>query len=610
MEESIIIGLVRNIAILLTFSMLYDYFWSRNEKLNTLFSKLTAGVFLGAIGIVLILTPWHFVPGIFFDTRSVMLSVAGLFFGPVPTITAIIITGLYRIFMGGAGTIMGIAVAISSGSVGLLWWHFRPEWRKKNPLIELAAMGFLVHVAMLSCTIFLPDEVRWQTLKNIALPVIFIYPIATVLLGMLMLNQVKNRENRKALIISEERWHFALEGAGDGVWDWNPETNEVFFSKQWKLMLGYEDHEIENKLEEWKKRVFPDDLEKAYKILDQHISGEIPVYISEHRMLCKNGTYKWILDRGKIMSRDAEGKPLRFIGTHTDISERKEAQENIRKMNEMLEQKVLERTSELEKRSRELLDNEVALLSLVEDMNLKSDELKRSARQLEATNKELEAFSYSVSHDLRAPLRAIGGFVSILTEDYENILDDEGRRICRIIQSNAAKMGQLIDDLLSFSRLIRSELHHSKIDMESMVKNVISEFGTTQDLSTKTISVQNIPEAFGDSNLLKQVWINLVSNALKYSSKEENVQINIGAIRKESETFYFIKDNGVGFNMAYSNKLFNVFQRLHGLHEFEGTGVGLAIVQRIINRHGGRVWAEGEVGNGATFFFSLPTNKL
>ncbi|MDP3432031.1 MAG: PAS domain S-box protein [Bacteroidota bacterium] len=336
MGESIIIGLVQNIAILLTFSMLYDFFWSRNEKLNNNYFKIGSGIILGGIGIVLILTPWHFIPGVFFDTRSVMLSIAGLFFGPVPTITAMIIAGLYRLYVGGAGAMMGIAVVLTSGSAGLFWWRFRPNWRNNNPVIELAAMGFLVHVVMLCCTIFLPGELSWQTLKNIALPVIVIYPIATILLGMLMLNQAKNRENRIALDNSEKRWHFALEGAGDGVWDWNPQTNVVFFSKQWKLMLGYEVHEIENKLEEWDKRLFPDDKETVYQLLNQHIDGLAPVYISEHRIMCKDGTYKWILARGKIMTLDADGKPIRFIGTNTDISERKEAEEKLLRERKLL----------------------------------------------------------------------------------------------------------------------------------------------------------------------------------------------------------------------------------------------------------------------------------
>jgi len=734
MEDSIIIGLAQNIAILLSFSMMYDYFWSRNEKLFGMYFKLGAGIVLGGIGIVLILTPWHFVPGVFFDTRSVMLSIAGLFFGPIPTVTAMIITAAYRVSIGGAGALMGISVILSSGLIGLFWRQFRPSWRKKNRTLELGAMGLLVHLAMLCCTLLLPGDIKWKTLSNIALPVIVIYPSATVLLGSLMLNQAENWKTRKALKISEERWHFALEGAGDGVWDWNPQTNKVYFSKQWKLMLGYEEDEIENKLEEWDKRVHPNDKEMVYKALNQYMAGKIPAYAVEHRLLCKDGSYKWIHDRGKIMVRDKDGKPLRFLGTHTDISEwktvqeevkkigkhyqaliekapdgivligiegnfkyispsarkmfgyspteditghpdefthpddlplvlslldnliqdpsqvptlqyrfrdkdgqwkwvestfsnllfdssveaivinfrditdRKLADEEISKLNQELEQKVIDRTNELEKRSRELIDNEAALLNLVEDLNLKSEELQRSTAQLEVTNKELEAFSYSVSHDLRAPLRAISGFVSILMEDYEKVLDAEGKRICNIIHSNAIKMGQLIDDLLSFSRLIRSELHHSKVNMDSLVKGVISDFETNHDLSKKKLIVQDLPESFGDANLLKQVWTNLISNAIKYSSKNENAQITIGSYPEKNEVVYYITDNGVGFDMEYVHKLFGVFHRLHSVNEFEGTGVGLAIVQRIINRHQGRVWAEGEIGKGASFYFSLPGN--
>jgi light-regulated signal transduction histidine kinase (bacteriophytochrome) len=171
-------------------------------------------------------------------------------------------------------------------------------------------------------------------------------------------------------------------------------------------------------------------------------------------------------------------------------------------------------------------------------------------------------------------------------------------------------MGQLIDDLLSFSRLIRSELHHSRINMESLVKNVISDFDLNQNLSGIDITINQLSDSYGDQNLLKQVWINLISNALKYSSKVENAQIIIGSDALPNEHVYYIRDNGVGFNMDYAHKLFGVFQRLHSVNEFDGTGVGLAIVQRIINRHNGRVWAEGEVGKGASFYFSLPNSLI
>jgi light-regulated signal transduction histidine kinase (bacteriophytochrome) len=324
----------------------------------------------------------------------------------------------------------------------------------------------------------------------------------------------------------------------------------------------------------------------------------------QYRFIDKAGNWKWIESTFSNLLADANVEAI--VINFRDVTDRKQAEEEIKKLNEELEIKVVERTNELEKRSRELMDNRTALLNLVEDLNLTSDQLRQSAEKLEAANKELEAFSYSVSHDLRSPLRAISGFVHILLEDYEKVLDDEGKRICSIIHSNATRMGQLIDDLLSFSRLIRSEMHQSQIDMNSIVKNSIQEFKTTLDLSGKTITIEPLPHALGDADLIRQVWINLISNALKYSSKSSNPQIAIGSHSGENETVYFIRDNGVGFNMDYAHKLFGVFQRLHSVNEFEGTGVGLAIVQRIINRHRGRIWAESEIDNGATFYFSLP----
>ncbi len=323
MNGTIVIGLIQNIAILLTFSMLYDLFWERNERSRNIVLKLGAGIVLGCIGIILILSPWTLRTGIFFDTRSVMLCVAGLFFGPVPTLIAMFIVGLYRFILGGSGVWMGVSVVFASGSIGLLWRYFRPAWQNKNSFLELFSMGAVVHLIMLSCTAFLPTEIRWDTFRSIFFPVIIIYPIATVLLGKLLIRQHENWSNKKALDISEERWHFALDGAGDGVWDWNPVTNEIYFSNQWRIMLGYNEDEIENKLEEWESRVFPEDKARVLTNLSKFTTGEVPFYETEHRLLCKDGTYKWILSRGKIMRRDAAGKPTRCIGTHKDISDSK-----------------------------------------------------------------------------------------------------------------------------------------------------------------------------------------------------------------------------------------------------------------------------------------------
>lgn len=324
MSYFIILDLIQNIALLVTFSMLFDYFWARNEDKNNLFFKVVSGIVVGGIGIVLILTPWTYIPGIFFDTRSVVLSISGLFLGPIPTFIAIIITGLYRFSLGGQGVYMGVAVIFSSGILGILWRYFRPNWKKKNNLYELIGLGFAVHLTMLCCTLLLPLEARWNTVKNIVLPLVTLYPIATLLLGKLMIRQLKNRENQLALDKSEERWMFALEGAGDGVWDWNPSTNEIFYSKRWKSMLGYEDHEIQNKFDEWEQLLHEDDKERVYELVSKFLNKEISHFEAEQRLRCKDGGYKWILASGKIMDTNAEGKPIRCIGTHKDISDRKE----------------------------------------------------------------------------------------------------------------------------------------------------------------------------------------------------------------------------------------------------------------------------------------------
>ena len=241
-----------------------------------------------------------------------------------------------------------------------------------------------------------------------------------------------------------------------------------------------------------------------------------------------------------------------------------------------------------------------------EEIKKLDQELKYQILQLEAANKELEAFSYSVSHDLRAPLRAIDGFSRILLEDYIENLDEEGKRILGVIRSNTQKMGQLIDDLLVFSRLGRQEMRTSDIDMGGLAKAVSEELKLAVPERKLKFTIKPLIPTQGDQAMIRQVFINLLSNAVKFTRPEERALIEVDGRSEGNENVYTVKDNGVGFDMQYVNKLFGVFQRLHSSEEFEGTGVGLAIVQRIIHRHGGRVWAEGKVGEGAIFYFSLP----
>ncbi len=251
--------------------------------------------------------------------------------------------------------------------------------------------------------------------------------------------------------------------------------------------------------------------------------------------------------------------------------ELKAAEENIRKLNDELEQKVIERTA-----------------------------------QLETANKELGSFSYSVSHDLRAPIRAINGYTKILLEDYSDKLDQEAMDVLHSILRNSTKMGNLIDDLLAFSKLGRKQVTLSAIDMNELVRVVQEEMILEEGENIPVYTLIDLPVAKGDQSLIKQVWINLVSNAVKYSKHKEKTNIEIGGYLKDNEVVFYVKDQGAGFDMQYYDKLFGVFQRLHSQEEFDGTGIGLAIVEKIVKRHNGNVWAESTINEGACFYFSLP----
>ena len=260
-----------------------------------------------------------------------------------------------------------------------------------------------------------------------------------------------------------------------------------------------------------------------------------------------------------------------FVVLMDNITERKQAEQRTKKLNVELEKRVISRTEELRK-----------------------------------SNEELEAFSYSVSHDLRAPLRGIIGFAAILEEEYGPALDSEAKRVIGIIKKNTARMGQLIDDLLGFSRMSRHTIVKTDIDTGAMVNEVVQEIDKTRSSDIDWV-VQPLPAIKGEANMMRQVWINLISNAVKYSKQVERPRVEIGAIKEENRMVFYVKDNGVGFDIQYKNKLFKVFQRLHSSEEFEGTGVGLAIVEKIVSKHGGKVWAEAAPGKGATFYFSIPT---
>lgn len=268
------------------------------------------------------------------------------------------------------------------------------------------------------------------------------------------------------------------------------------------------------------------------------------------------------------LRRNEQQIPTAVLETNNDITERKRGEEEVRNLNEQLGNRTTE---------------------------------------LETINKELEAFAYSVSHDLRAPLRHIVGYGELLQKNASALLDEKGRRYMVTILESAKRMGTLIDDLLAFSRIGRTETRETMVSLEQLVKEVQSEFRQETDGRDITWRVGALPDFYGDRSMLKLALVNLISNAVKFTRTRPQSEIEIGCEdRPKNGMVVFIRDNGVGFDMKYVNKLFGVFQRLHRAEEFEGTGIGLATVQRIIHRHGGKVWAEGLIGRGATFYLSLP----
>ena len=356
-----------------------------------------------------------------------------------------------------------------------------------------------------------------------------------------------------------------------GSWAYDPNTGElIHYSGELLRIYGLDEQEMEAG-----KRVHPEDRQRTQE-RRQKAFHEKTDYVDEYRIVLPDGTIKHVHVIGHPVLNEA-GQIIEFVGTSVDVTERKRVEEALQNLMADLESRVEERTKEL----------------------------SAANQSLEAANRELESFSYSVSHDLRAPLRAIDGFSKMVLKGYADRLDDEGRRKLNVIRSNAQQMDQLINDLLAFSRLGRKEMVQVRFEMEALVQSAWKELTLVNPDRRIRFSVQGLPDAMGDQTLIKVAVANLLSNAVKFTKHRENAILEVGAYPEKEINVYFVKDNGVGFDMQYYDKLFGVFQRLHSADEFEGTGVGLAIVERIIHRHGGRVWAEGKEGEGAAFYFTL-----
>jgi PAS domain S-box-containing protein len=510
----------------------------------------------------------------------------------------------------------------------------------------------------------------------------------------------ERKRAESALQESEERLRLALNAANQGLYDLNLQTGDAIISAKYTQMLGYELAEFQETNAKWLERLHPEDRETVGQTFADYVAGNRDDYRVEFRQRTKTGDWKWILSVGKIVEWDESGKPIRMLGTHTDISERKLAEaallasekqlrtilENMPVMLDAVdpEGNIIIWNQECERvtgySSEEIIGNpqawemcypdpiyrEEMMMKWVKvghnyrnwewDLVCKNGErktiswsniselfpvpgwsgwgigiditerkqaeleviqlnqnleqrVKERTVELAAANKELEAFSYSVSHDLRAPLRGIDGFSKVLLERYNELFDDKGKHYLNRIRAGTQRMGELIEDMLMLSRVTRAEMKRSPVNLSAIAQEISQNLGEYQPERSVEWQISPDVTTLGDAALLRIVLENLLGNAWKFTSNCDRAQIEFGTtLVSEHTQAYFVRDNGVGFDMAYANKLFIAFQRLHSNDDFPGTGVGLAIVQRIIHRHGGEVWAEGTIDQGAVFYFTLKVN--
>lgn len=388
-----------------------------------------------------------------------------------------------------------------------------------------------------------------------------------------------------------------------GSWYLNLANNAVTWTEELYRMYNLDPTIPPPTYNEHQNLFTPESWEKLNEAVHKTTETGIP-YEIEIEVVRNEGSNRWLLAKGEQVKNE-NGIVVALRGIVQDVTERKKAEDTIKRLNEELENKVDSRTAELENKSKDLIDSQNALLNIVEDLNEKSEQLEMNAAALEAVNKELESFSYSVSHDLRAPLRGINGFSLALLEDYADVLDDQGKNYLNRVRMGSQKMALLIDEMLNLSRLGRMALKPTTVNLSEITHSISDNLHITDPNRSVEIIIEEEIHCFADQTLSRAVIQNLLENAWKFTSKKEKAKIEFGILDNEGKRTYFVKDNGAGFNMEYKDKLFTAFQRLHQESEFPGTGIGLTTVQRIINRHNGELWAEGEIDKGATFYFTL-----
>jgi len=425
------------------------------------------------------------------------------------------------------------------------------------------------------------------------------------------ISQFENREkileekvNARTYELEEARnlLESSIENAAIGITAVSLEGRLIKVNNAFCDYIGYDREELlKMHINDFTKE---EDKEKAAEYIKKVIEGKTKGKSIEKAYIHKSGDIIY----GSVSTslvEDINNQPDSLFAQIKDITKQKQYENKIEEHKNELENKISIRTADLDNKALKLEKSQKALTFLLEDVNDIKKQLEISNSKYLEVNKELEAFSYSVSHDLKAPLRAVIGFSQILNEDFAPQLDPESKRYIGLIKDNAENMGALINDLLSFSRMGRTELHKSQIDIHAIAQRVKSELEPDIQDRKLTFKIKPIPLINADEKLMYHVILNLISNAVKFTGKAKNAIVEIGCTSQNNKNVFYVKDNGVGFDMKYVRKIFDVFQRLHSVEEFPGTGIGLSIVQRIIYKHEGKIWVESEKNKGTTFFFTI-----
>ncbi|BAU64683.1 two-component sensor histidine kinase [Stanieria sp. NIES-3757] len=381
---------------------------------------------------------------------------------------------------------------------------------------------------------------------------------------------------------NEQRWQLAIQSTGDGIWDWNVQTNEVYYSPRWKEMRGYQNDEIRGNLEQWAELVYPDDYELVMKAVEQHFNKRIPFKL-EYRTLHRDGSYRWILTQGQAVW-DKIGQVIRMVGAETDITERKQAQTELAQLNEQLEERVRQRTSQLEQVNKILL---------------------ATTSQLEKRNQELDQFAYVASHDLKAPLRAIANLSEWLEEDLEDKLDDDTRHNLNLLRGRVHRLENLINGLLAYSRVGRVSSEFQLVSVERLLNDIIDSLAVPPEFTIEIIG--EMPTLRTQLLPLQQTLSNLIDNAITHHPRQDG-KVSISVVEQENFYEFTITDDGKGIDPKYHDKIFTIFQTLEARDNKESTGIGLSIVKKAVENQGGAIALKSQLGQGSSFRFTWKKN--